>query len=462
MVSIKKLTLLMLFLSISPCIAKHSNLHSLHNDNQEVATNDCQVDSSMTTKGLSLNNIICIAIKRYPTIASARSGYEGYMEMIEAAKAGYYPQINFNVQTTKSSGIRDGYANTPKVTMQQRIYDFGKVSSSIEQSKAEADRQRGNVLQQIDNIIIQSGNLALEIQRLETLELKSKNLLQGINKVLDIAISRSNSGVSTQSDYIQAKSRQEAAEANLFDIQTQLSTTRRKLTTYIGSQYSNAKLATIGDKLFNRNILQYPINEKQIPTVIMNQAFRSMAQAQVDSAKAASMPTISLVGSVEKTIHGYNPNNGKYKGNYNYLGLSVEQSVFSGGENLAKLKSAQKQLNLADYDIKTIRLELNDQVDSIKLNINGIESRIKVLASRLKSINETRILYREQYTLGSRPILDLLNSEEEVFQAETNLINAHHDRWSYYLQYLVVTGNARQIFKLEPLVDKYLGQSNGK
>lgn len=169
-----------------------------------------------------------------------------------------------------------------------------------------------------------------------------------------------------------------------------------------------------------------------------------------------------MVGSIEKTLHGYNPNNGKYHGNYNYVGLSVEQSISSGGENVAKIKSAQRMLNSASYNIKTARLELNDQIDSLKLNIYGIESRLKVLNDRLKSINETRILYREQYTLGSRPILDLLNSEEETFRAEENLVNANHDKWLYYLQYLVYTGNARQVFKLNSIIDKILGQKNAE
>lgn len=462
MLSIKKIMILLSIVLVTPCIAQKPQLMKISGEEPFILANECKAGKSSTLKELTLVDVVCIAVQRYPTIASAISGYQGQMDMIDAAQSGYYPQINFEIQTSKSSGIRDGYANTPKLTVRQKLYDFGKQHSFVEQSKAEVERQRGYLQQEIDNVIINSSSIALEIQRLEYIEIKSKYLIQEIKKILEIAASRANSGISTHSDYIQAKSRLEAAEANLFDIQTQLQTARRKLVTYLGHNYQNSKIVTIGDKFFNRTILKYKINEQEIPNLIINQASYALAQAQLDGANAGLLPTISMVGSIEKTLHGYNPNNGKYHGNYNYVGLSVEQSISSGGENVAKIKSAQRRLNSASYNIKTARLELNDQIDSLKLNIYGIESRLKVLNDRLKSINETRILYREQYTLGSRPILDLLNSEEETFRAEENLVNANHDKWLYYLQYLVYTGNARQVFKLNSIIDKILGQKNAE
>lgn len=462
MFTIKKITVWLSVVLITSSLTPVAHSVTVSDIEYQVLNNKCLSAKSSPVKELKLIDIICMAVQRYPTIASATAGYAGQLEMIDAAQSGYYPQISFDIQTTKASGIRDGYANTPKLSIRQRIYDFGKISSSIERTTAEVEQQKGNLLQQIDNIIVQSSSIALEIQRLETLTIKTRNLIKAINKVLNIAASRSNSGISNQSDYIQAKSRLEAAQANLLDLQTQLNTARRKLATYLGNEYINTKLAVINDKLFNRSLLKYQLNEPQVPIILINLAAHDIAQAQLNSANATLLPTISLVGSVEKTIHGYNPNNGKYRGNYNYIGLSVEQSIFSGGENSAKIKSAQRMLNSANYDIKTVKLELNDQVDALKLNLSGTELRLTALQARLKSIDQTRNLYREQYTLGSRPILDLLNSEEELYQAEINLVNTQHDQWFYYLQYLVLTGNARQFFNLKPIIDTILGQSHAK
>lgn len=439
------------------------HLPSLSGSAVEVDSLDCRKQVIPDEQGVSLLKAVCVAVQRYPSIASSMAGYAGQVDMVDAAKAGYYPQVSFGMQTTKSTGNTNGYANTPKLSIQQRVYDFGKVSSAVDQSKGSVEKQRGTLLQQVDNVIGQTALAVIEVQRLEALVQKSKGLIVGINKVVDIAQSRANAGISTQSDYIQAKSRLEAAQANLYTTQTQLEAARVRLATYVGRSYKNAQFAPISDRLFNHTLFRFKLDPEQIPSVIMSKADQTIAEAQLKGADADLYPTVSVVGSVEKTVHGNNPNTGKSRGNYNYVGLSVDQTIFSGGERLAKKRSAQKMLNAAGYNIETVMLELNDQAESLRVNILGVESRLSILEERVKSISKTRVLYQEQYTLGSRPILDLLNSEEEMFQAESSLVNTYNDMWSYYTQYLVLTGNARRIFNLNALIQTALvGQNNAK
>ncbi|MCY1540501.1 type I secretion outer membrane protein, TolC family [compost metagenome] len=59
-------------------------------------------------------------------------------------------------------------------------------------------------------------------------------------------------------------------------------------------------------------------------------------------------------------------------------------------------------------------------------------------------------MYREQYlSLGTRSLLDLLNAEQEIFQAETDEVNAVHDLWLAQVEFISVTGQMRNIFQLK-------------
>ena len=96
--------------------------------------------------------------------------------------------------------------------------------------------------------------------------------------------------------------------------------------------------------------------------------------------------------------------------------------------------------------METAFLEADDQVRSFREQLNGARERIQVLSDRRKSINEVRDLYREQYTLGTRSILDLLNAEQEIFQAAQDEENVRHDLWQAWVGMVAATGLSRDIY----------------
>lgn len=422
---------------------------------------DCIQRAESTT--LSITRAVCIAVERHPTIASAIASYSSQSDLIDAAKAGYYPQISLNMQGRRDNDPvneqddNSKYVVSPQLAVRQLIYDFGKVSSRVSEARGEASYQKAALLGQIDNIIGRTGNAVIEVKRLEAIEDKTIIMIQGIKKVAKIADSRASSGLSTISDSIQAKARLEAAEASLLNIRTELRRARVGLRTLLGETYQNADLAPITDSLFNDSIFRLKIDNNEIPDILIAKSSKSIAEAQLFGANADLYPTISLDASTEKTIRGNNPNTGRHRGTYNYVGVSLNQTLYSGGERSARRRSATKMLNSANFDIESALLELDDQVQSLRQYIAGTESRLKILRVRKQSIAKTRELYQEQYTLGSRPVLDLLNAEQELFQADADEVNAVYDMWSYYMQYIVVTGHARHFFNLNELVQASIG-----
>jgi len=71
-----------------------------------------------------------------------------------------------------------------------------------------------------------------------------------------------------------------------------------------------------------------------------------------------------------------------------------------------------------------------------------------VLADRRRSIAEARDLYREQYTLGTRSILDLLNAEQEIHQAAADEEAVLHELWTSRVGYIGATGQSRAYYGL--------------
>jgi adhesin transport system outer membrane protein len=57
-------------------------------------------------------------------------------------------------------------------------------------------------------------------------------------------------------------------------------------------------------------------------------------------------------------------------------------------------------------------------------------------------------LYQEQYKLGTRTVVDLLNSEQAIHTAAQEIENARYDIYAALIQYIYVTGGSRALYQL--------------
>lgn len=111
---------------------------------------------------------------------------------------------------------------------------------------------------------------------------------------------------------------------------------------------------------------------------------------------------------------------------------------------------AGQALRAAEERVHTRQLEARDQWVALQEQMGGLDERLRVLADRQKSIVDTQRLYREQYlSLGTRTLLDLLNAEQEIYQAQSDSVNARHDLWSAQVAFINATGRMHDVFQLE-------------
>ncbi|HTH60561.1 MAG TPA: TolC family protein [Paraburkholderia sp.] len=191
-----------------------------------------------------------------------------------------------------------------------------------------------------------------------------------------------------------------------------------------------------------------------IPPDVMNAVNVQIAQAQKDTAvadlaqaKSNTLPTLSLQAGVSQYLgsaSNYLPNGRDYT-----VTLGVTHNVFQGGGPSARVRAAAEALRGAGERIATERLQAENDRRVYDDQIRSLSARMETLKRRRISIVETRKLYQEQYlSLGTRSLLDLLNSESEIFQAESDEINARHDLLIAEISYVSTTGYTRDVFNL--------------
>jgi adhesin transport system outer membrane protein len=405
-----------------------------------------RLDASLPSTPLELNQAVQIAVDRHPSISEAVSTLAQAAGGVAVARAGYFPQVTTGLGN--GNNTLTGSGKTASVTVSQMIYDFGKVSGAVDQAKAGVKRQQATVLKQIQSIEQQTAEAVVNVHRYQMMEGIAAEQVSAVEKVYEMTRLRSDAGVSTRSDPIQAETRVQSAKANLLQVRSLGEQARQKLRTLLGGPIVNGVAPLPDAQIAQVSFAETPETDL-MPDVLIAQADVVSARDQVSIAKSQRLPTLSVNASINKNITGINPSTFQRNGSDRTVMLNLSWAAFQGGALNAQVNAANNALAAARSRVETARLDGSDQARVFREQAIGAQSRIAVLGERKKSITEARDLYREQYKLGTRSVLDLLNAEQEFYQAASDEEAIRHDYWNAVVDYVAATGKSNDFYGLK-------------
>ena len=130
--------------------------------------------------------------------------------------------------------------------------------------------------------------------------------------------------------------------------------------------------------------------------------------------------------------------------------LNVQMPLYQGGAITARKSAAAQALRAAEAANDAARLAVRQGLLEARDQTSSLEQRLTTLDFRERSISETRDLYRQQYLeLGTRPLLDLLNAEQEIHQAAMDRANTAADLNRLEIDCLYNSSALRTAFNLD-------------
>ena len=395
---------------------------------------------------LSFNETILRALQRSPDVSQSVSVLAGQGAYIDVAKAGYYPQLSGGLSTGDlSSGERGRQLISLNAT--QMLYDFGKVKSGVDIEQAKLAAEQANVLLSIDNVAYETANAIVNIKRYQEITQIAQQQINGISRIAEIANLRAQAGISTQADPVQARANLEAAQANLVVQQTQLKKFQQKLRTLLGADVTGQDWA-IPERVVRDSDLYRDPEFNKIPSMIAAQAQVEVAKFQKQQSKLTNYPTLSVKGSLSQALNGRNPNNNEDDGMYNSIMLEASSNLYQGGAKASQTRAASYAEEAAKAKVNSVYLDVLDEIRVLREEIENKQHLMTILMARKETSIRTRELYQEQYKLGTRSAVDLLNAEQSIHSAAQEIENARYDIYDAIVRYITVTGRSRDLYDL--------------
>ncbi len=139
--------------------------------------------------------------------------------------------------------------------------------------------------------------------------------------------------------------------------------------------------------------------------------------------------------------------------------VRIKYNLFSGGKDLAREKEAAYKVGEA----KEIRQRAHRQVvEGVNLAWNAyelLEPQKLYIRDHVIAAKDTQVAYSQQFNLGQRTLLDLLDTENELFEARKDYLEAEYDQVISEYRVLNATGRLLESLRVTP-PDVWQGERN--
>ena len=177
------------------------------------------------------------------------------------------------------------------------------------------------------------------------------------------------------------------------------------------------------------------------PIIAQQIALIKAAQANIGNALSQFSPQVSA-------NYGKQVYQGSAQGNY--VGqLVVTVPIVQGGTAYGATQTAYAQLEAAEQTLKDVRLTLQENLKTSWSNWRSSEARISTSGKQTTSAASVVEIYWKQYQVGRRQILELLNAQNELYNAQVALITARFDTLNFRASVLSNMGRLAILYEID-------------
>jgi TolC family type I secretion outer membrane protein len=412
-----------------------------------------QANAPAPTGPLSLAQAVNIALKNNPTIQAAAAYSDAAQHAIDAARAGYMPQLNFSEGVTRgnnpvyvfgtlltqrqftAANFDLGFLNFPppvdnfrtQFSASMPLYDFGRTSGHVKSARIQAQGIRESATRTGQSVVFDvinaylNGLLAREQVRV------AEAAVAMAESDLQRAQAREQQGLAVASDVLSAQAQLAQSREDLIRAQNAVAISQAALNVAMGlpedsPTQTEGKLAAVevpsGDL---SNLQQQAL--KQRPDYHEAQLQAEQAGNSVSLAQKEFLPRIDMMGSWEQD----NQNFTSRGGNNWVAGATLTFNIFNGGARRAQIAQSRSYQRRAAAMRSQMESAVRLQVREAYLNLNAARQRVEVSRDSAAQAEESLRILQNRYDAGLATIMDVLRAETMRTSAHNNHLNAVYD-----------------------------------
>ncbi|ABG41172.1 type I secretion outer membrane protein, TolC family [Paraglaciecola sp. T6c] len=378
----------------------------------------------------SVASAIYDALETNPEVQATWHTFRAAKHSLRVAKAGNKPTVdlvaNMQYKDRNYGSDTEFSSNDVEMVLTQSLYNGSRVKHEVNRFRQVQMVRYFEFTNSVETAARDTALAYLDVQQYQALVKLAEDNLNTHEKVFSQIEESVSAGVSRAADLEQINGRLALSESNVI--------------TDVNNLYDvSARFLRIVGRYPAVNLQAIPTQDLQIPNELKEvlektyrtspSFFASMHNIEaeklgVKTQKSNYKPQVDFIASYgSQSRDQFGLNNTITEGS---VGLQFRYNLFRGGQDKASIKQAQEQVNVAkDLRDKTCR----DVRQNIQIAFNEYTTSnrlLPILNQHKLSSSRVKTAYKDQFDIGQRTLLDVLDAENEYFESSRAYIDAQY------------------------------------
>lgn len=378
----------------------------------------------------TLTEAVQATVTNYPEIAEASANRRAIGQELEQAEGLYYPTVDIAIgggqEWTNTTTINQQWLGRTEssISVAQTLFDGGARAAEVKRQENRIDGAAYRVRERAEAIGLDTVQAYLDVLRnLEVVNLATENLEIHKRTLREIQ-DRVEAGQSGVGDVQQTESRVSAAEAVLVETLRQLDASEIAYRRLVGEAPLNLEQPTFNEGSLPSNLEDIiAIGMESNPDIRFASADVKTSSAEITAAEANFYPTVNLEldASADHNLDGVEGHNEDFTAM-----VRLRYNLYRGGIDLGRKQEAVERN--AESKQRKMRFErlVEEEIRQGWSTLARSQARAAALGDQVVANGQVAATYRQEFEIGQRDLLDMLDADNELFNSRTSLATVEY------------------------------------
>lgn len=404
----------------------------------------------------SLRDVVERTVQTNPEVAALRANRLATDEELEAAKGLGRPRLDVrgaagyvahDEASLGGAGYEaDTYRREVSGIASMPLFDGWKTYYEVDRQGNRVNSARHRVADTANSIALQAVQAYLEVQRAQAvLEIAEENV-GAHREILGRVQARANAGKSARSEAVQAEARLNAAEAARVEAQARFIDAQSLYISVVGDAPAGLAPVSIPGHMLPASAEEAV--ERAVadaPSLIALHHDVLSAEAEVGTAESEFYPKldVEVAGRVkDDTDHNYTDEQEVS------VQLVLKKNLYNGGIDSARVRETKHRIDQSRSIEANARRLIEKEVRLSWLAMQSAKQRATLLAEQVENNQALVAAYTGQFELGERSLMDILDVQNEIFTARSDLVTERYARVYNAYRLLAAMGSLLQALEV--------------
>jgi len=411
------------------------------------------------TSAMSLQEAVSISVSTNPKVGQVSNDRRAIDQELRQGRALYYPQIDLraasgiehfdNATTDANGGAKTLWRKEGSLTLSQLIFDGFFADSEVERQTSRVKSAAYRVQESAEFTGLDACEAYLDtLRHRERVKLAEGNVTIHRARLGQVQ-QRAQAGGGNIADVRQAEARLATAESALVETQGDLKDAESNFIKVVGQAPD-----TLDEVVIPADAMPPDVDTavgravESSPTVAFARQDVKTAEADVKQQEASLYPDIRLEvsGTAQDGVDG---------DQHHDVGASalvvLRYNLYRGGADTARIREFKWRLAEAIDAMHTNERKVSDDARVSWTAIETSHANVEILKRNVEASRQTVNVYKQQFEIGQRGLLDLLDADNELYLASDSLITARHAEIFANFRLLATIGALQKTLGITPL-----------